>query len=51
MFARALVNQCRAIVLAMRAIRDVNPAAQLALAHEQISDVSVDEIAERANIS
>lgn len=26
-------------------------AAQLALAHEQISDVSVDEIAERANIS
>ena len=28
-FARAIVNQCRATVLAMRAIREVNPAAQL----------------------
>ncbi|MDX6613891.1 MAG: dTDP-4-dehydrorhamnose reductase [Blastocatellia bacterium] len=28
-FARALLSQCRAIVLAMRAIRVVNPAAQL----------------------
>jgi dTDP-4-dehydrorhamnose reductase len=28
-FARALLNQCRAIVLAMREIRRVNPAAQL----------------------
>ncbi|HEX8476034.1 MAG TPA: family 1 glycosylhydrolase [Pyrinomonadaceae bacterium] len=28
-FARALFTQCRAIVLAMRAIREVNPAAQL----------------------
>jgi dTDP-4-dehydrorhamnose reductase len=28
-FARALLNQCRAIVLAMRAIREVNPSAQL----------------------
>lgn len=28
-FLRALVNQCRATVLAMRAIRRVNPAAQL----------------------
>src|SRR5205085_2566912 len=28
-FARALVNQCRAVVLAMRAIREVNPAARL----------------------
>jgi dTDP-4-dehydrorhamnose reductase len=28
-FARALLNQCRAVVLAMRAIRRVNPAAQL----------------------
>jgi dTDP-4-dehydrorhamnose reductase len=28
-FARALLNQCRATVLAMRAIREVNPSAQL----------------------
>jgi dTDP-4-dehydrorhamnose reductase len=28
-FARALLNQCRATVLAMRAIRDVNPDAKL----------------------
>ena len=28
-FARALLNQCRAVVLAMRAIRAVNPAARL----------------------
>lgn len=28
-FARALLNQCRAVVLAMRAIREVNPRAQL----------------------
>jgi dTDP-4-dehydrorhamnose reductase len=28
-FATALLNQCRAVVLAMRAIRRVNPAAQL----------------------
>jgi dTDP-4-dehydrorhamnose reductase len=28
-FARALIIQCRAIVLAMRAIREINPAAQL----------------------
>jgi dTDP-4-dehydrorhamnose reductase len=29
MFARALLAQCRGIALAMRAIRDVNPAARL----------------------
>jgi dTDP-4-dehydrorhamnose reductase len=28
-FLRALVNQCRAVVLAMRAVREVNPAARL----------------------
>lgn len=28
-FARAIVNQCRATVLAMRAIREINPAALL----------------------
>jgi dTDP-4-dehydrorhamnose reductase len=28
-FARALLTQCRAVVLAMRAIREVNPQAQL----------------------
>ncbi len=28
-FARALLNQCRAVVLAMRAVRRVNPAARL----------------------
>ena len=28
-FARALINQCRAIVLSMKAIRRINPAAQL----------------------
>ncbi len=28
-FARALVNQCRGVVLAMRAVRRVNPAARL----------------------
>jgi dTDP-4-dehydrorhamnose reductase len=28
-FARALINQCRATVLAMRGIREVNPAARL----------------------
>lgn len=29
LFARALVNQCTAAVLAMRAVREVNPAARL----------------------
>ena len=28
-FARALLNQCRAVILAMRAIREFNPSAQL----------------------
>ena len=28
-FARALLTQCRAVVLAMRAVREVNPAARL----------------------
>jgi dTDP-4-dehydrorhamnose reductase len=28
-FCRALLNQCKAVVLAMRAIREVNPSAQL----------------------
>jgi dTDP-4-dehydrorhamnose reductase len=28
-FARALVTQCRAVILAMRAIREINPSAQL----------------------
>ncbi|MFS8065328.1 MAG: sugar nucleotide-binding protein [Byssovorax sp.] len=28
-FARTLVNQCRAVVLAMRAVREVNPRARL----------------------
>jgi dTDP-4-dehydrorhamnose reductase len=28
-FARALLNECRAVALAMRAIREVNPAARL----------------------
>jgi dTDP-4-dehydrorhamnose reductase len=28
-FARAVINQCRGVALAMRAIREVNPAAQL----------------------
>jgi dTDP-4-dehydrorhamnose reductase len=28
-FARALINQCRAVVLSMRAIREINPSAQL----------------------
>lgn len=28
-FARALVNECRAVCLAMQAIREINPAAQL----------------------
>jgi dTDP-4-dehydrorhamnose reductase len=28
-FARSLVNQCRATVLAMRAVREINPAARL----------------------
>jgi dTDP-4-dehydrorhamnose reductase len=28
-FARALINQCRAVVLAMRAIREINPSAKL----------------------
>lgn len=28
-FVRALINQCRAVVLAMRAVRRVNPAARL----------------------
>lgn len=28
-FSRALLNQCRAVVLAMQAVREVNPAAQL----------------------
>lgn len=33
-FARALLNQCRAVVLAMRAVRQVNPAAQLVLTED-----------------
>ncbi|HKR01770.1 MAG TPA: family 1 glycosylhydrolase [Pyrinomonadaceae bacterium] len=28
-FARALLNQCRAVILAMRAVREINPAARL----------------------
>src|SRR3954466_352010 len=28
-FAQALINECRAVVLAMRAVREVNPAAEL----------------------
>jgi dTDP-4-dehydrorhamnose reductase len=28
-FARALLNQCRAVVLSMRAVREINPSAQL----------------------
>jgi dTDP-4-dehydrorhamnose reductase len=28
-FARAMLNECRAVVLAMRAVREINPAARL----------------------
>jgi dTDP-4-dehydrorhamnose reductase len=37
-FARALLNQCRATALAMRAIRSVNPAAEL-VQTEDLGDV------------
>jgi dTDP-4-dehydrorhamnose reductase len=47
-FARAMVNQCRATILAMRAIREVNPAAQLIQTEDLGSTASTTQLAYQA---
>lgn len=47
-FARALVNQCRAVVLAMEAIRAVNPAAQLVQTEDLAKVFSTPKLAYQA---
>jgi len=48
-FARALVTQCRAVILAMRAIRTVNPLAQLVQTEDLGRVYSTPQLAEHAN--
>jgi dTDP-4-dehydrorhamnose reductase len=48
-FIRALVNQCRAVVLAMRAIRAVNPNAKLVQTDDLSRTYGTPEMAEIAN--
>ena len=48
-FIRALVNQCRAVVLAMRAIRAVNPDAKLVQTDDLSRTYGTPEMAEVAN--
>ncbi len=48
-FARILVNECRATVLAMRAIRTVNPAAQLLQTDDLGTIYSTPLLAHQAN--
>lgn len=47
-FIRALVNQCRAVVLAMQAIRAVNPNAQLVQTEDMCKVFSTAALAEKA---
>jgi dTDP-4-dehydrorhamnose reductase len=48
-FIRALINQCRAVVLSMRAIRAVNPAAKLVQTDDLSRTYGTPEMAEVAN--
>lgn len=48
-FLRALVNQCRATVLAMEAIREVNPAAELVQTEDIGRVFSTEELAYQAD--
>jgi dTDP-4-dehydrorhamnose reductase len=48
-FLRALVNQCRAVVLSMRAIRAVNPNAKLVQTDDLGKTYSTPELSEWAN--
>jgi dTDP-4-dehydrorhamnose reductase len=48
-FACALINQCRAVVLAMRAIRKVNPRARLVQTEDLGKTFSTPALAEQAN--
>jgi dTDP-4-dehydrorhamnose reductase len=48
-FIRALVNQCRAVVLSMRAIRNVNPHAKLVQTDDLGKTYSTPELVEQAN--
>ncbi len=48
-FIRALLNQCRAVVLSMRAIREVNPNAKLVQTDDLSRTYGTPEMAEIAN--
>jgi dTDP-4-dehydrorhamnose reductase len=48
-FIRALINQCRAVVLSMRAIRAVNPNAKLVQTDDLSRTYGTPEMAEMAN--
>ncbi|MCS0611653.1 sugar nucleotide-binding protein [Massilia kyonggiensis] len=48
-FIRALINQCRAVVLSMRAIRTVNPNAKLVQTDDLSRTYGTPEMAEIAN--
>jgi dTDP-4-dehydrorhamnose reductase len=48
-FIQALLNQCRAVVLSMRAIRKVNPQAKLVQTDDLGKTYSTPELAEQAN--
>lgn len=47
-FARALINQCKATLLAMQAIRAVNPAAQLVQTEDLGKTYSTEALADQA---
>ncbi|MEO7559431.1 MAG: family 1 glycosylhydrolase [Nitrosospira sp.] len=48
-FIQALLNQCRAIVLSMRAIREINPAAKLIQTDDLGKTYSTPEMSDLAN--
>ena len=48
-FIRSLINQCRAVVLSMRAIREVNPNAKLVQTDDLSRTYGTPEMAEIAN--
>ncbi|HEY8607716.1 MAG TPA: family 1 glycosylhydrolase [Noviherbaspirillum sp.] len=48
-FVQALLNQCKAVVLSMRAIREVNPAARLVQTDDLGKTYSTPEMAELAS--
>jgi dTDP-4-dehydrorhamnose reductase len=48
-FVRALINQCRAIVLSMRAIREVNPGAKLVQTDDLSKTYGTPEMEEISN--